>query len=499
MAVIALFAGGTALRLIYLTNPPLDIHGWRQLRGACIARGMYYSMLPDVDSELRDQARYLGGTFQHQEPNYFEMLTAKTYLLAGGEYLWIARLYAIFFWLVGGAALFALAWRMSAAGGALAALAYYLFLPYAVSHSRMFIPDVMMVPLILLGLLAAYRWSESGSWKWSLLAGLFCGTAMLVKVFAVFFLLLPVGLMLLAKPGLLKSLRSVQVWAMFIIMALIPALHYLSLPQGQGAAYYLETWSEPFRLLLFDINFYIGWFHKLGQFDLTLVVVALISLVFLPPPGRALVSGLWLGYAAFGMVLPAPIRSHSYYSLPVVFIVALSLAGAGQLLFERAAKQPVFWRLVFTAACLLGLADAALMGRKEVRQTDYSQEPAFWQALGKQLPTDGTYIGLSEDYNSRIQYYGWRFVQSYTFAADYDMGRLSGHEFNNEEASLENWKYFLDRTHPYRYFLVTSLDEFEKQPYLKHILYDYYPAVMQGERYVLFDLWHPTQALPEVD
>ncbi|HZW03329.1 MAG TPA: hypothetical protein VFF68_05355, partial [Anaerolineaceae bacterium] len=45
-SLILLLAAGLGLRLLDFTDPPLDVHAWRQLRSASIARGMYYDLLP---------------------------------------------------------------------------------------------------------------------------------------------------------------------------------------------------------------------------------------------------------------------------------------------------------------------------------------------------------------------------------------------------------------------------------------------------------------------
>jgi hypothetical protein len=491
VVILTIFSAGLALRMINLTNPPLDLHTWRQLRAACIARGMYYSMLPDADPTLVDQAQYLGATFQYQEPRFFERIVSATYLLLGSEQLWVARLYAILFWMIGGVGLYLLARWMTSIDGAILSLAYFLMLPYAVTHSRLFIPDVLMIPFILLGLMAVYRWSQLRTWKWAILGGLLAGFAILVKVFAVFFTFLPAVLLILAARGLKKAARDPQIWVMFGIMAILPTIHYLIL--SSGAAGYFETWALPFARLLTDPHFYITWFHKLGVFNLTLVVLGLMGTALLPKPGRAMTIGLWLGYLMYGMLLAGPIRSHSYYSLPLTLTVAISLAPIGDLVLTRAARQNHFWQFIFLIAVLVGLGDAAIMARKPLTETDYRAEPAFWEALGKSLPTDGSYIGLGEDYNTRLQYYGWRFMDQYPYAFDYEMGRLSGHDF---DVSSENWDFFLGKTEVYDYFLVTTLEEFEAQPYLKNILYNYYPLVQEGERYVLFDLRHPIQTIP---
>ena len=98
---------------------------------------------------------------------------------------WLGRLLNSIFWLLGGLALFDLARRMASISndasnapvvGALSALAYYVALPFAVQASRAFQPDPGMVVWIILASWAAYRWSETGAWRWALAAGAAAGS-----------------------------------------------------------------------------------------------------------------------------------------------------------------------------------------------------------------------------------------------------------------------------------------------------------------------------------
>ena len=91
---------------------------------------------------MRDQAVYLANTMDQSEPSVFEGLVALTYLVTGGEHLWVARIYSILFWLLGGIALYALARRMTSPLAAIAPLIYYFFLPWSVIFSRIFQPDL---------------------------------------------------------------------------------------------------------------------------------------------------------------------------------------------------------------------------------------------------------------------------------------------------------------------------------------------------------------------
>jgi len=246
--------------------------------------------------------------------------------------------------------------------------------------------------------------------------------------------------------------------------------------------------------MLLEPTFYLMWLHKIGSlFNLALVIFAVGSIALFPKNSRWLLIGLWLGYILEGMTVPSLITSHIYYNLYLTPIIALCLAGGSAVLLSKVSEQGVLWRLLVIAALLVGAGDAAIFARKEIHDVDFSQEPAFWQQLSDQLPNDGKIIGLLEDYNGRMNVYGWRYVAQYPYSFDFAMDELSGRKV---DLSADNWDLFKSKTEGYDYFLVTLMSEFDAQPYLRNILYNDYPIVMQGDRYVLFDLRHPTQAIP---
>jgi hypothetical protein len=494
VAAALLLLAGLGLRLIAFDNPPLDLHAWRQLRSANIARAIYYRALPQADPEVRALANYLGSTYQVLEPNIFEHLVGYTYLLAGEELLPIARLYSILFWLGGGLALFDLMRRMTGPWGALAGLAYFLFLPFGVQHSRAFLPEPLMILFILLTLWASYRWVETGSgWKWALAAGLFAGLAILVKVYAVFTLVPGLALLLLSGLGLRRLLRSRSFWMALVLAIAIPAIYYLILAPGGGGAGYLQTWSLPYLPLLKDPLFYLAWLHKLtGALNPVFLYGGLLGALLLPKSGRWMALGLWIGYVVEGCTVPSLIRSHSYYNMPLVAMVALGVAPLGAIIQQFLARQGWVWRMLAVGVLLAGLADTTFIARKPLVAEDYRAEPAFWQDLDRSLPTDGTVIALTEDYNTRLHYYGWRYAKAYLYADDFDMMAQGG---RSVDLSGENLAMFLDQVEGQDYFLITKMDELERQPYLKTILNEFYPLVMQSERVLLYDLRHPLKPL----
>ena len=178
--VILFFGLGFGVRMLDLTDVPLDFHPTRQFLSATKARGMYYQFagddVPEWQREIAIQRWKDADVF---EPSANEAIVAGLYLLFG-EHLWLARIASSVYWLLGGLALFALSRRIASVDGAILALAFYLFLGFGVIASRSFQPDPLMVALILGGLWAFERWHTEKTWKWALIAGVLSGLAIFV-------------------------------------------------------------------------------------------------------------------------------------------------------------------------------------------------------------------------------------------------------------------------------------------------------------------------------
>jgi hypothetical protein len=490
--VLALFAGGLALRLTNLTAPPLDVLAWRQLRSASIARGLFYDQNPSFDPAHRSQAHYLDVVYGPLEPPILENLVARTYAVFGNDNLWVARLYSIIFWLAASFALFFLAWKTTNIDGAVIAFAYALFLPFGVSYSRAFMPEPLYILWMWLGIYVFYRWADKQKWLLAVLAGAVMGIAILIKVFAAFMLIPAIAFFLLAKFGFKRIVRNLQFYLMVTLSGIIPAVYYVFVVPGTSGNY-LDSWSLPFLHLLLDPAFYVRWFHFLsGPFNPALLILAAGSIVLFKKPERWLVVGLWVGYMIFGMTLPALIASHDYYSLPLAPIVGLSLAGLGAFLLPKIVQSGRLGQILFLGLAVVAIGDAAIMARKEIRGADYVAQAAYWQTLSDKLP-DGKYVGLVADYGASLNYYGWRFINEYPYSYDIDLARLGGRSF---DFSTQAWQFFRSHTDGYDYFLITELKELDAQPYLHDILFGYFPIVKQDKDFIVFDLRHPIKAPP---
>jgi hypothetical protein len=476
-----IFAGllllGAILRLIDLTDPPLDFHPTRQLRGMLVSRDIYYQLLPDADPSLQAQAASFRKQLGLYEPPVFETLVAWSYIWAGGENIVIPRVYNTIFWLIGGIALYALARRLSSDEAGLVSLAFYLVLPFSVEASRSFQPDPLMTSLFIIGMYFLYRWVMEKKWKWSLLAALLFGFAALVKIVIAFYIApLAIAAVLLVYGK--KFWRSPQTWAMALLMV-FPAFTYYILGTGENSSdFFINRTVEMVQLIL-STKFYLHWMHFVGSlFGLPFVYLSFLGALLLPSRGRTLLLSLWLGYFLYGIALPFQIYTHSYYHIQLIPLVALGLAPVAKLLFAQALGQSRFWRGVFLGAILLGIAYPAWVARSVLVSTNYRNEALVWQNIGEAIPADRDTIALTQDYGYRLMVFGWRKVSLWPPATT--MKDLRG---NNIDAQEE-----FDRlTDGEDFFLVTAFGQLAKQPELKKIL-ENYPVASQGDGFVIYDL-----------
>lgn len=476
---------GFGLRMIDLTDPPLDFHPTRQFRGAVVARSIYYQLAPSPDPFIQQQAVSMRNSVSDLEPPILEGVVAFAYLVAGGEYLWIARIIVSLIWVLAAIPLFALVRRFTSSAAALLAVAYYLFLPFAVLASRSFQPDPVMVALLTLGMFAAYRWSETRTWNWALLTSISMGFAILIKAFAAYFVFGVFGAVFLYTLSLQKAVRNKHVWAMAAISVLPAALYYL-LNAGATSGGYIQNWIVALLPLAFEPGFYVRWANLLTDLlGVARLVAAFSGVLFAELRARWLLIGAWAGYIAYGITLPHQTTTHDYYHLFLVPLAALSIAPIADLIVQKIARQRRVWQVAFVLVLLESLFFNAWISRSDLLGVSYRDEPPFWQQVGAAVPIDGKTIGLVQAYGNLMTYYGWRRVELWPVTGELYLAGLRGNQSEDFET------FFLERTAGMDYFLVTSFNQLDQQPMLADYLDAHYSIFSQGNGYVIYDLRSP--------
>lgn len=493
--LILLLALGAAVRSVNLNAPPLDFHSTRQLRNSLVARAIYYEHLPGADPQKRVLAESFQRAVGQYEPPITESIVGYTFYLTGGESFAVPRIYGTIFWLLAGIALFDLARRISSPTAALVSLTFFLILPFAVQASRSFQPDPLMTSSFIVGLYFLFRWMEGyttgssnsantireqgvkESWRWAILAGIFLGFAVLVKVVIAFIVgSVAVAAVLIALRS--RFWKSVQVWSIAGLMVIPAFLYYVLGHPGRSTEYFFSWTVELIRLIL-SPHFYAQWLGFVGSlFGLTVLILSLAGTLLAPRGARWLLVSLWIGYLLYGLALPFQMFTHSYYHIQLIPVVALGLAPISETVIAQTAgsSRAVKAALIVIALILIGYQ--AWVGRSKLAAEDFSSAPSAWETIGNAIPERAEVIGLTQDYGYDLMYWGWRRVSLWPLNTD-----LSTVKSGDRDLAAR----FSDLTTGKDYFLVTAFAQLERQPNLKKIL-DGFPVAAQGDGFVLYDL-----------
>jgi hypothetical protein len=484
LAVMALLALGLAIRLYDLTDLPLDFHATRQLLSELKARGMYYQGSSAIPDWQRRMAVQQWKSRAEVEPEVLEALVAFTYRFMGVQ-PWVARVYSSIFWVAGAFFLFLLVRHLVSPDGAVAAVGYFLFLPFAVIASRSFQPDVLMIMLVICFWWMVLRWADTESWIWAILAGLVGGLAIYVKFVAAFFV---IGAALGAALGAFgaRLMRKPQIWVMSAL-GILPAsiyIYYGVVQQGFLGRQFSGRFIP--ALLVSPLN-YLQWAtlanSAAGGLGIALGLLGL--LVTRDRRARFFVASLWISYVVFGLFFDYHVATHDYYHLPLIALVAISLAPLASFAMSsvaRSTRSPLAQGAVY-GILLYAVLSAGWEAHSELKAVDFRPEATMWAQLGDRLGHGPNVVALTQDYGSRLAYWGWQNANIWPNSGDVDYHEARG-------ASIGFDGLFSRLTTGNKYFAVTDFAELQRQPQLKAALAGF-TVYAQGDGYIIYDLQDP--------
>ena len=480
--VVVLFVAALGIRLYDLKDLPNDFYMTRQYRSLIIARGMYYSHLSNVPAWQREMAVAQWKAEDLIEPPIMEGLAALTYNLTGVQ-TWLGRLYASLFWLIGGIAVWLLANEMSMRYGGILALAYFLFVPFAVTVSRAFLPDPLMVAMVAWSLWALYRWETRRTWKLAILAGVLTGLTIFVKSVAVFPLLGAAAGLVISRASWKRIFTDKQTWAVAGITVVPTVIYYIygiitsNLGSQFGLRFFPSYWTDP--------SFYGRWiFMAAGFSGFAAMFAALVGILLFPNNRqRFLAIGLWVGYIAYGFTFPYHFITHDYYHLPIILVVAFGLIPVGDFLVRLVIeKQGWLWRASFVGILLFGVAMQMWVSRNSMAADNFTADIAYYQKLGALIGHDKKIIEVSGDYGYRLGYWGWVKGDYWPSVMDTNLRSLAG------QTAPEFLSEFTKATAGKDEFVITSLDELNRQPQLRDYLAAHFPVMAKGDGYLIYNL-----------
>ncbi len=115
-----------------------------------------------------------------------------------------------------------------------------------------------------------------------------------------------------------------------------------------------------------------------------------------------------------------------------------------------------------------------------MNSVDYRPDAAMWAEISEKLG-DSKAAGLTQDYGSRLAYWGWKNITSWPTYGDL----IYHDDLRGAERDLE--KQFANLVLTKELFLVTDFNDLARQPFLQEKL-SAYPIFAEGDGYVIYNL-----------
>jgi hypothetical protein len=498
-----LFVAAFGLRVYGINQPPMEFGFLRQYHGALLARGFYEWLLSGDFKTVPPDGII--------EPPILELVASLAYLISGSEHLWIPRLLSALFWMVGGVFLYLIAKRIVSPNAAVFSVFFYLFVPYSVFASRAFMPDPLMIMFLLISIFTILRYHEQPSTRRLMVATAASSLAIFVKpgicLFQVFGAFVSLAVY---REGVRRSLISPRLLVFAALSILPTGLYYL---YGTFVAGFLrgQASQKVVPQLLLEASFWKGWLVNvwvvLGYVALLGALLGILLLRKGLP--RALMIGLWTGYLLFGLTFTSHIRTHDYYSLQLIPVVALSLGPLADLVIKELHQTAnnigqLGWRgygrVVVLALSISVLVLSAIGNRQasaystgwvRAQQERAASYVATFREIGEVVDHSrrtfvlfGGSLGRGPNYGFALMYHGR--ISGETWPLPTPIGERQEGKRGISTEELFSRRY---RKHSPEYFIISrGWWEREETRGLRTLLTENYPMAAQGDSYVVFDL-----------
>lgn len=524
--IVLLLLVSFCIRLYHIDRPPLDFASIRQYQSAHIIRGLYF----ENNAAISDSRKHIAKLNMERmgfllEPRIIENAAVFGYRITGGEHLWIPRALSSVFWSIGGFFLYLIAKIIFRPGIALFSTIFYLFLPYGILASRSIQPDPLMVMMMLFSIYRVLKYDENPSQINLIAAAIVTAIAVLIKPYSIFMIFGAFYSLTVLRTGFWKAIfhRNTVVFTFIII---VPAVVYYLYGFLTNVGFLGEHARSSFlpHLIIYP-PFWSGWLSMIGEVIGYIAFFLAILGLFKVKHGRpkALLLGLWIGYFLFGLSATFQIHTHSYYTMPFIPIVALSLGPVAAMVMNLNApllslRSKIFILTLIFSVLIVGLGLSMrklplrniLYDHKTELKTmatfvginpefskflsdDFDGNVRIAKEIGERVEHSSNTIFLTPDFGRVLAYYGELSGLPWPTRESLYGRRLRGTKIPNikEDFTPENIailyqgksiKYSPD------FFIITAFDEFDRQTDLKDFLKANFPVFAQSNDYLIFDL-----------
>ncbi|MCA9894645.1 MAG: glycosyltransferase family 39 protein [Anaerolineae bacterium] len=495
LILIVLFVTALGIRMVDSAMTPYFRFDTREYYSAVIAKGNYYELI-DAPEPARSAVILNRDRQPVNEPPVMEFLVAHLWALLGDNNLAVATLLSSIFWLIGGWFVYQIAMLIGSSDGAIFALAIYLFVPVGIIQSNNFQPDPLMIMMVLASIFTFLRYAQSPTTSRLVQAGILTGLTILLKLQASF-LLAPVFLMLsVYRHGWRKTFLGWHSY-LFAVLALAPVGLYLFYGFFITERFQENAGGRLLPNLLLTTTFWRGWLRLINyEVGFILLVGGLLGVLASKDRlRRYLLIGMWLGYIFLGLVFTYNMHTHRYYHLPLIPIVALSvaegLAAYALYIKSNAANRLARMAIYGLVALSISLSIILVIGShdNEPETLDYEAEVQAAIEIGQMLDHDQNTIILGHAYALPMLYHSELSGATWLPSVEVAAWHLSGRSIPDDTPEHLAQRIFEESgIDDPSYFIVTDMHEWEHQVGLREYLTTHHPIVAETDLYIIFDL-----------
>jgi hypothetical protein len=431
------------------------------------------------------------GTELFVAPPALPALVAAANRVAGEEAPWVSRLYTTAFWLLAAFAIRRIIDRSTGSEwGGVAGFAWFALCPFGQILSLSFQTESLLALAFAIAIGRIGLFGTRLTWRRTVWSGVACGAVAFVKPGMLVFPLV----LAFATTILPRSVPATR-WRKLLHLILFGT--FVAAPGVLYAAAFLRSHSGRIMpQLLLEPWFYSGLAFQLREaIGLPMLAAGAAGLVIAARAGRPWLPALAVGHTLTLAVFTYHAATHDYYQLPLMVVTAIALGETVAFVERRIGRRP--------AAVLALVAATSLVWRPEPfigpwrwlpengeqlqsARMERERRAARSEAAGRIVGPNDRTIELTEVYGYPLRYHGW--VQTARWPSIEERGymRLAGAIPEHFDAAAYLQQLIGDTNA--RWFIVTDLAEWKRQPDLQSALSRFGPPDASVEGALIFDL-----------
>ena len=461
---------GLLIRIWRIDLPLLEFYPTRQVQTAEITR----NLSKDFDL-LKPKVHFYGpgeGLFLLEFPLY-NLPIAIFYKFVGSPQEYFGRLFSILGWGISAIILYKLARKYTGEFCALSSVFIYTFSPLSVLTSRSFQPDQWMLTFSMAAIFYIDKWLAKRKPLFFYLGSIACAVAILIKLPAVVFTLVPILLIMWSRQRL-----NLLNFAKFALISLVPStawyLYSASLAKESGLsnAFAIYNWFRP--ELFLNPQFYttfFGYQYNLGLLPIGMLMF-LIGLVIKLKKEQSILYFWLLSITIYFIIFNRHNMVHEYYHLPLLPIAAIFVGiGLGKI-WQSLDSFVISKNLLLVAIGGFYLISSMII----ISDRGYKVIPRFGHVLEtadtiSKLTTPNDLIIGSMDAGPTLVYYSQR--TGWDFDVNQPDTYLRLEDLRSQKAVI---------------FASANKEQFLQNGEFARYLYQNYRPIIDNQNFVIFDL-----------